>query len=79
MGEDNPPTHFNYELAITTMEGLVVPYEPIVWAAVNFIALSLAGFALFHGVGASLLIIGGMLVYRIARHWWAQISGVCRD
>lgn len=72
MGEPNPPAHFNYELAITTAEGLMIPVEPVKWLITNVAALVLAGVALFAGATPSVLIIGGMLVTRILGHWRYQ-------
>lgn len=68
LGEVNPPTQFNYDLTVTTIEGLTVPLEPIIAAAktVGLLVGITASFML--GGAAPLLVPAALLVARTVQH-----------
>lgn len=68
LGEVNPPTHYTYELTVTTIEGLTVPLEPIIGTLKTLVLLAaIVGSFMLSGF-APLLVPTGLLIARIIQH-----------
>lgn len=69
LGSPKPPTHFNYDLTITTPDGLLLPIEPFIMIGGQLFLIALIAFLLYLGPTICLIFLTCMVSYNLASHY----------